>query len=345
MRGRMRTPPSPSGAWAAHLAAALRFAGLLAGSGGAQTPGASPGRPPYDGPQMGVTVTPETVAVGRPFVVSVRVRAARGATIIFPAGPDSGGPVEALDPLSVKTASDSTATDEVARYRLAAWDVGRQSFTFPPVVVRASGETSSLAVGEVSIAIASIAPSRAAARVPKAARAFFPADRPWWWLWAVMAALAAIGLVLWLAMRWWLRRRRRAPPPESPLAIAEHEFESVERLGLLDAGERGRYVALLLEVVRRYLARQFPEATLALTSTELLDAIQANRQVPLPTLRPLLEDGDAIKFARAGVTTDSARRLGREARLLIEAVDRAIHAASGGTAQQNDSAVAEPATA
>ena len=80
-------------------------------------------------PQMVVSVRPETVTVGDPFTVGIRIRAPRGSVIEFPTGPDSGGPVEMLDPRIVSPFSAdsavSDAADEVARYRVAAWDTGR----------------------------------------------------------------------------------------------------------------------------------------------------------------------------------------------------------------------------
>jgi hypothetical protein len=64
--------------------------------------------------QGGVTVTPDTVRIGDPFTVSVRVRAPSGAAIEFPPAPDSGGPVEPLDPVQIVTAADSAAIDQTA---------------------------------------------------------------------------------------------------------------------------------------------------------------------------------------------------------------------------------------
>ena len=63
-----------------------------------------------DSVQLGVRVQPETVTVGEPFRVIVRVRAQRGARIEFPLGPDTTGPVQSLDTRVVTDAPDTTAT-------------------------------------------------------------------------------------------------------------------------------------------------------------------------------------------------------------------------------------------
>ena len=88
----------------------------------------------------GVVVLPETVTVGQPFRVVVRVRAPRGSTIDFPQAPDSGTAVEALDPVDVVPSPDTTVTEQTATYRLAAWDVGARALRFADVVVRDGDE-------------------------------------------------------------------------------------------------------------------------------------------------------------------------------------------------------------
>ena len=83
-------------------------------------------QPPTIAVQMGFSVEPDTVTVGDPFRLTVRIHAPRGASIEFPAGPDSGAAVEALDPRQERQSSDTTALDVTAAWRLAAWDTGDQ---------------------------------------------------------------------------------------------------------------------------------------------------------------------------------------------------------------------------
>ena len=45
-----------------------------------------------------------------------------------------------------------------------------------------------------------------------------------------------------------------------PYVRAQSEFQRIEALGLLEAGERGRYVTLMIEVLRDYLAARYAEA-------------------------------------------------------------------------------------
>jgi hypothetical protein len=147
---------------------------------------------------------------------------------------------------------------------------------------------------------------------------------PWWkkW-WPLLVALAVIALLLWL---WW-RRRNRGPAAGAsiePLAFAEREFGRIESLGLVDAGERGRHVALMVDGLRDYLALRLPEARASLTSSELAVALRASRGVPHARLAALLDEADLVKFARRPLTPEHARALGREARGIARDVETAL---------------------
>src|SRR6476469_8120643 len=96
------------------------------------------------GPQQiavkaGVTAAPDSVRIGDPFRVTVGIRAPRGATIEFPRTTDSASAVQALDPVAVRTTADTTALEQYADYRVAAWDVGQQPIRFEDAVVRLGG--------------------------------------------------------------------------------------------------------------------------------------------------------------------------------------------------------------
>jgi hypothetical protein len=268
--------------------------------------------------QMGFAVEPDTVTVGDPFRLTVRIRAPKGASVTFPAGPDSGATVEALDPRQEREGTDSTSLDVIAAWRLAAWDTGDQPLRMRDVVVNVDGRERRVALTTLSVHVRSVLPADTTQRVPKPQRALFEFGVPWWyWLLAALAAIGLIGLFWW----WWRRRRKRkAGEVEDPFADAESEFERVERLGLVEAGERGRYVALMVEVMRTYLARRIPAAHPSLTTNELLIGVRENNTVPVNRLALVLADADLVKFARRATTAERARELGTEARGIVAAV-------------------------
>jgi hypothetical protein len=265
--------------------------------------------------KAGVTAAPDSVRIGDPFRVTVGIRAPRGATIEFPRTMDSSSAVQSLDPVVVRTSPDTTATEQYADYRVAAWDVGAQPVRLPEVIVRYNGlERRVPLAGHVFVR--SVLPADSAQRVPKPPRALFEFGILPWWLWALIAAaIIAIGLLIW----WWLRRRRRPPAAVivDPFERAESEFTRIEALGLIEAGERGRYVTLMVEVLRDYLAARFSAAALSQTTTELQRAVRELPSVPQDRLIRLLTEADLIKFARRPVSSDRAREIGREAHAIV----------------------------
>jgi hypothetical protein len=295
------------------------LAALLLQQGAAAQPGAAA---PL---QMGIVVQPETVTVGDPFRVAVRVRAPAGATVDFPQAPDSTGDVEALDTPRIDSIAIAGGTDRTAIYRLVAWNVGRVAIALPDVRVRTPDGERTLSLAGLAVDVRSVLPADSALRVPKPQRPPLAAPVPWWvWALLALAALALLALLVWL----WRRRRRRPPATlvVDPYAAAQREFARVEALGLVDAGERGRYAALMIDVVRDYLAARLGDAALSLTSRELLAALRGRRTVPAARLAPLLEEVDQVKFARRPLSPERAREIGREARALVGDIEKAERA-------------------
>lgn len=268
--------------------------------------------------QSGTLVRPDTVTVGDPFEVVVRVRARRGSGIEFPLTPDSGA-VQAIDPVQVTPALDTTAVEQIAVYRVAAWDVGPLAITFQDVLVRDGAQTQRVRLTGVSVFVRSVLPADSALRVPKPPRDLFTFGPPWWqW---VIAALVALGL-LWLVYWLWKRRRRRPRAAEDPYLLAQREFARVDALGLVAAGEPSRHTVLMVEVLREYLARVLPDAATSLTTSELLLAVRGREAVPSQRLAALLGEVDLVKFARRPVTGERAMAIGTEARGIAAAVHR-----------------------
>jgi hypothetical protein len=268
--------------------------------------------------RTGVTVSRDTVTVGEPFEVRVRIRAPLGAEIRFPENPDSSSTVQARDPRMIVTTDSTQALDQTAVYRLAAWDVGSQPIVIGNVTVVLDGTTSErpVPVSQLRVFVRSVLPADSTLRVPKPARPIWETRVfPWWLVAAVLAAIA-IGYLIW----WWIRRRRRpvAAVVVDPYVRAQREFTRLETMGLVDAGERTRFVALAVEVLRDYLAARESGATLALTSRELVHVLRRNPHIPHERLARALHEADLAKFARFGLSEDRARALARDAREIVE---------------------------
>lgn len=272
--------------------------------------------------QMGVSVHPDTVTVGEHFEIRVRVRAPKGAEIGFPVGPDSGVAVEAVDPKRELPGADTTAVDRTALYRLVAWAVGAQHVTLGSFVVSTAGVDHRYAIPNVAVQVKSVRPSDSTGRVPRPALDVMVAPRVLWpW---IVGGLLLLALLLWMLRRRLRRRPSHAHSGKGALEEAHRDFARIDQLALLEAGERGRYVALHIDVLREYLAARIPEAALSLTSTELLTALRADAPVPLPRLVPVLAAADFIKYANRPVTDVRARELAGETRAIVESTEEAV---------------------
>jgi hypothetical protein len=293
----------------ARVRSLLAIVGLLA----AAVPAAR-GQFPVD---VRVSVEKDSVRIGDPFRIFINVRAPIGAQIEFPETLDSTATIQSIDPRAVFSQPDSTGFSQNAVYRVAAWDIGRQPIRLSDVVVRVGDRTRTIPIVGRSVFIVSVLPADSASRVPKPARGLFEDPYIPWWFWALLAAIVATLIGLW----WWWRRRQRgegAVEIVDPYLRALRDFERIERLGLIDAGERTRYVALVVDVLREYIADRVPGAPLSLTSTELLAVTQPARTLPHERLMRILNEADLVKFARRAVSADRARDIGKEAKAIVE---------------------------
>jgi hypothetical protein len=275
--------------------------------------------------RFGTAISADSVTVGDPFVVRVRISVPAGSTVEFPPGPDTSAAVAPLDPRIVRAVSTDSAVsgtaDSVATYRLAAWDIGLQRIELGAATIRTGTAVRQLDMGVLRVFVRSVLPADSSLRVPKPARPLFATPGPWWWPWLpILLAAALFGGILW----WWWRRRRQAAGRVTidPFDLAEREFARVEALGLIEAGERGRFVALMVEVLRDFLAARVDGAHPSLTSSELITSMRRVRAVPMARLDPLLNEADLIKFARRPVSAERARELAHQARAIVRTLGR-----------------------
>lgn len=283
--------------------------------------------------RLGVRVQPDTVTVGDRFTVFVRVRVPAGATIAFPAGPDSGAVELVTSAAFTEPRIDSLWMEQTAGYRLAAWDVDSQPLVFPDVVVRAGDVERQVPLGTHSVFVRSVLPADTTLHVPKPARELFAFGFPRWLLW-LLAALLALLLAL---FAWWLwRKLRRRDQGLPPFERAEREFERIEALHLPELDEGARHVALMTDVLRDYLAARIPETSSSHTGWELLRAMRIAEvgawDAPMQARgERLFARADLAKFAAVRIPGDEARPTGAEARALVAETERRITAADDRT--------------
>jgi hypothetical protein len=272
--------------------------------------------------EMGYRVTPDTVLVGQPFNLFIKVLAPQGVRFEFPAGPDTATqngilPIELRGEKIVSMLGDTA----VALYHLVAWDIGTQPLRFPDVRVTFQGQERRPPLGGASVFVKSVLPADTSLRVPKPARPLIVLPVINWLLWLGVLAAAIAAVLLWWA--WW-RWRNRPKPPIDPYARAQQEFARIEARHLLEDGRYAEYFAAMVDVTREYLAARVPGVRRSDTTTELLRAMNpgAGAESELPRL---LEQADLVKFARADTTLEEAREAGRILRSVVDQVEARVN--------------------
>ena len=275
--------------------------------------------------QMGFRVSPDTVLVGQPFTLFVKVLAPKGVRFEFPTGPDTTTqngvrPIELRGEKIVTMLGDTA----VALYHLVAWDVGLQPLRLPDVRVSFQGQERHPALGGASVFVKSVLSADTSLRVPKPARPLIVLPVFNWLRWlALLAALIAIALAWWA----WRRYRNRPKPPIDPYVRAQQEFAKVEARRLIESGEPEEHVAAMVDVAREYLAARVPGVRRSDTTTELLRTMQPRSGIE-DELPRLLALADMVKFARAEVVGQEAREAGTKVRSIVDHVEARLNPAS-----------------
>ena len=272
--------------------------------------------------QMGYRVSPDTVIIGQPFDLFVKVLAPKGVRFEFPTGPDTAmqngvRPIELRGEKLVSMLGDTA----VALYHLVAWDIGVQPLRMPDVRVTFGKEERRPALGGASVFVRSVLPADTALRVPKPPRPPIILPVFNWWPWiALLAAIIAAVLIWWA----WRRYRNRPKAPVDPYVKAQRELERIEKLRLIEEGRAALYLALVVDVAREYLAARVQGVRRSDTTTELVRAMQPRDGVEAE-LPALLERADMVKFAKAEVSSDEARAVGVATREVIDHVEARLN--------------------
>jgi hypothetical protein len=294
------------------IGAALVFAVGLLQSGGERS-----------AVRVTASVSPDTVAVGQPVTLTVRVTAPFGSLLVFPEAVDSVGSVEPLDPVSVRPPASPAESEFVATYRLLAWKPGVTTVPLGPIQLEHDDGTELLTVPAPEVYVSSVLPADTALRDPRSAREIIasPPNRLGW----VLGALAVVALA---ALAFWLasRRRRAAAAPPDPYVSAQRAFG---RLGALDrsgAGEPARHVSTAADIVREYFAARDARATRGLTTPELIGVISEDPDVPARRVEALFTSCDLVKFAPQSADASMAEALVSEAESIVRTTHRASKA-------------------
>jgi hypothetical protein len=272
--------------------------------------------------QMGYRVSPDTVLIGQPFNLFIKVKAPQGVRFEFPSGPDTTTqngirPIELRGEKLVTMLGDTA----VALYHLVAWDIGVQPLRLPDVRVTFEGQERRAPLGGASVFVRSVLPADTSLRVPKLPRPLIVLPVFNWLLWLALLAGAIAAALAWWA---WRRYRNRPKAPLDPYVRAQREFARIEQQRLLEEGRFAEYYAAMVDVTREYLVARVPGVRRSDTSTELLRTMQSRDGVEAELPR-LLERADLVKFARAAVPLEEAREAGLALRAIVDHVEARVN--------------------
>lgn len=275
--------------------------------------------------QMGLKVTPDTVTIGDPFTLVVRVKVKPGFAVEFPQMPDSadGRPSKIAligTPLLGRPPGDSL--EFRATYRLTAWDTGPQSIPLTDIHVTGPQGTGFIPLRAV-VFVKSVLPADTSLHVPKPVRERFPVEKINWWPLILLALAAALGELLWAIYKWYWRRRNA---PRDPYLVATEEFRRIEALQLAQKGEPERHALLMAEAMRAYLSAKVPSAAISDTPRQLIEHV-LGAGFGDDRVRLVLQDAELLKFARASTTADAAGATGESAKAIVDLVEKQLEPA------------------
>jgi membrane protein implicated in regulation of membrane protease activity len=189
------------------------------------------------------------------------------------------------------------------------------------VRVSTQGQERLIPLGGASVFVKSVLPADTSLRIPKPARPLIVLPVFNWLLWGAILAAAIALILLWWA---WRRYRNRPKPPIDPYVRAQQEFARIEARKLVEKDEPEEHVAAMVDVVREYLAARVPGVRRSNTTTELVRAMDPREGVEAG-IPDMLERADMVKFARAGVGVEEAKRVGATAREIVDHVEARLN--------------------
>lgn len=259
--------------------------------------------------RLDVHTSPESLTVGDPLTLELRVETPDGIEVRFPNRVADGGPVEFVGVEVAVPEKRSASQVWVARYTLAAYEPGEIMLPPWPVEIRrdslyAVARTDSIPLYVESVLDDSLLAAGLRDLKPQASLAL--SKGPWI---VAAAALLALAVLSW----WWWRRRRR--PRAEVVSIARlrpaHEV-ALETLRRLEAqhlpldGKFEAYYVRLSEILRRYLEDGFGVAALEQTTEEILFDLDQHLfdRTTIRQVQALCNEWDLVKFARLEPTIE-----------------------------------------
>lgn len=244
-------------------------------------------------------VNRDTIAIGDPFVLRMRISrdADDKAEIAF--GEDFPGPFEIRHRGEPETVNlDNGRVRETHDLVLVIYKVG--TFQIPPVFVNfvtADGDSGKIESQQIDVLVQSVKPEgETDIRDVKPPVVVVTQIPMWFWVVLGVCVLVLAGVI------WYLIRRRRRPQEDLPPPPVNwmDELQSVGSLGLLEQENYRQYYSLLSDVLRRCLEAKTSVKAVEETSFEITRDLRAQAfdDQFVADLERFLNEADLVKFAK-----------------------------------------------
>ena len=249
----------------------------------------------------------DTITIGDPFVLRLRVHRGAGDQAEIAFGKDFPQPFEIRHTGEVETEQlEDGRVRETQDIILAIYQVG--AFRVPPVAVHfvdAEGDSGKIASQPIDVLVQSVRPEGTTdirdVKPPMVVVAEIPV---WFWLVVGGVILLLAGLV------WYVYRRRRRPKAEVPPPPVNwlEELDRVGQLGLIERENYRQYYSLLSGVLRRCLEAKTPVHAVERTTFEIGRDLreQAFDDQLVMDIEGFLNEADMVKFAKFAPRDDMA---------------------------------------
>jgi len=325
---------------ARHTARAAAILVLLVAGAGAPDASALETRARSGPLEVRVSLAPDAPRIGDPLTLDVEAVAEPGVEVLMP---EFG---EALDRFTIvdftprERLDGAGRTVSTQRYTLQAPASGDQRI--PSILVefvdRRPGQAPApegedayeLLTDPIPFTVASVVPDSAEADLSPPLGRLAPresgATRPWLWLLAVVAGLAATGPFAWRAFsRWRTRASER-----SAWEVARAELDALLAAPRPTPERIDAFFVALSGVVRRYLERRFGLRSPELTTERFLEVVSGSPDLSdahQMLLRDFLRECDLVKFAHVIPSDESIAQAIASASRFIDETGEPVHEA------------------